>query len=92
MLVFKTYLFQLFSLLLDLYYYGLWIYIIASFVRFDRSLRWYLFLEALMAPPLRWVRKLTGGRAQIGMFDFSPILVVMLIPVLKTILQWALGI
>jgi len=88
MLIFKSYLYQVFSTILDLYYIGFWIYIVSSFFQFDRSMRWYRFLEALMAPPLRWVRKLTQGRAQIGMFDLSPMLIILIFPVFRMLLAW----
>ncbi|PIE91361.1 MAG: hypothetical protein CR997_01430 [Acidobacteria bacterium] len=92
MLVFKYYLYHMFSTLIWFYIIGLWIYIIASYIQFDRNVRWFRFLEALMAPPLRWVRKLTGGRTQFGMIDFSPMVLVLVLPFLLTILSWLLGI
>ena len=92
MLLLKIYLYEICSTVLWLYYIGLWIYLISWYIQFDKHVRWYLFLESLMAPPLRWVRKLTGGRTQFGMIDFSPMVLVLVLPFIQGLLAWLLGI
>jgi len=90
--LFRLYLFQIFSLCLTLYQYGLYIYLLSSFFPLDRSARWYRFLYQLYAPPLDLIRKLTGGRLVIGMFDLSPIVLLILIPFFSQGIAWMLGI
>jgi uncharacterized protein YggT (Ycf19 family) len=91
MLIFRDFLLALFQVLLDFYYYGLWVFIIVGLLRLDQHTFWYRWLHRFVAPPIEGMRRLTKGKAQWGPIDFTPMLVVLCFPLLRLLFFWILS-
>lgn len=74
MIAFKVFVFQVLIIAAQVYQYLIIIYALASFFIRDRYAPWYVFLEELIDPPLRLIRKWTKGRTVVGNFDFAVII------------------
>ncbi len=74
MIAFKVFVFNVLILAANIYQWLLLAYVLASFFVRDRYVPWFVFLEELMEPPLRLIRKWTQGKTVTGSFDFAPII------------------
>lgn len=59
---------------LSMYMFLMFIYILASWFVQRRDAGWFVFMEELCEPTLRWIRRITKDRMRIEQFDLSPLL------------------
>lgn len=87
MLAFKTYLFRLISVALEAYFLIVLAYCVATFFVRNRYASWFLFLQEMVEPLLIWIRRVLGGRTQIGAIDLSPIVLMIGLTILERLIH-----
>lgn len=86
MLVLKEFLFQMIMACLRGYELILFAYCIIGFFITNRYAPWFVFLQEMVEPPLRWIRQITKNRLVIESIDLSPLLLFFGIELLRYLL------
>ena len=73
MLILKQYVGLMLLYAIQAYIWLVIVYCIAGFFIRNPYAAWYVFLQELASPPIRFVRRITMNRLVIDRFDLSPI-------------------
>jgi len=86
MITLKVFLFKVLAVGVDIYFYIVLAYCVATFFVRNRYAPWFVFLSDLVEPPLVWIRKVTKGQLSVGNFDLAPIVLIILIQIVVRLL------
>ena len=73
MLVLKDFVFFMLYYALECYSWIVLVYCIAGFFVSNRYSGWFVFLQELSEPSLRFIRRITHNRLTVERFDLSPL-------------------
>ncbi|MCB1042858.1 MAG: YggT family protein [Acidobacteria bacterium] len=86
MIALKLFIFKVLILAVNVYLGLIVIYVVSTFFVNDRDAPWFVFLEEMIEPPLRRIRRWTQGRTTVGNLDFAPVILVFSVLVIERLL------